>query len=170
MFIINSLQHAFIAAMLGVLVLAHPGDAPDKQKCSKPEAVVDPTYPAGQVWTYKTRNGESSSTLTILRIESLPRVGVIVHVRVDDVHFKNCTGGPSPTTIQHSPFAKAAIDKSVTGLLRTTQDVPDFESGYRDWIAHCGGVYTIGVAEMVDVNDRTFNAGLGCRSDYRARS
>jgi hypothetical protein len=97
-----------------------------------------------------------------LRIESLPRVGVIVHVRVDGVHFKNCTGGPSPTTIQHSPFTKAAIDKSVTHLLRTTQEVADFESGYRDWIAHCGGVYTIGVAEMVDVDDRTFNAGLGC--------
>jgi hypothetical protein len=162
MFIIDSLQNAFAAAMLGVLVLGQQGDASDKHKCSEPQAVVDSTYAAGQVWTYKTRQGESSSTLTILRVESLPKVGVIIHVRVDGVHFKNCTGGPSPTTIQHSPFTKAAIDKSVTHLLRTTQEVPDFESGYRDWIAHCGGVYTIGVAEMVDVDDRTFNAGLGC--------
>ena len=148
--------------MLAVLVLGQQGDASDKRQCPEPQAVVDSTYAAGQVWTYKTRQGESSSTLTILRVESLPKVGIIVHLRVDGVHFKNCTGGPSPTTIQHSPFTKAAIDKSVTHLLRTTQEVPDFESGYRDWMAHCGGVYRIGVAEVVDVDDRTFNAGLGC--------
>jgi hypothetical protein len=116
------------------------------------------------VWSYKARPNEGSSTVTILRIETLPNVGVIVHVRIDGVQFKNCKGGPAPTTIDHAPFTKIAMDKSVSRQLRTVPKLPEFEAGYEDWLAHCGGVYTVTVAEMVDADDATFNAGLGCKT------
>jgi hypothetical protein len=50
----------------------------------------------------------------------------------------------------------------VTQLLKI-EDVPDYSAGYQDWAAHCGGVDTIAVGNVVDVDDIAFNAGLGCK-------
>ena len=50
-----------------------------------PVVVSDSTYRPGQVSSYKARPGERSSTVTILRVETLPKAGVIVHVRIDGV-------------------------------------------------------------------------------------
>lgn len=152
--------------MLLVLILwgvQRPSPA-QKQACESPVAVKDEKYAPGQVWSYKARPGESASTVTILRVETLPKVGVVIHVRVDGIQFKNCTGGPAPNQIGHAPFTKQAIDQSVLRLLRTDSTIPDYETGYQDWLTHCGGVYTIEVAKMVDVDDATFSAGLGCKS------
>jgi hypothetical protein len=151
-------------ALLWSLLLSHQGQASDKRNCAAPQAAVDSTYSPGQVWSYKTRPGESSSTVTILRVETTPKIGTIIHVRIDGVRFKNCTGGSAPNTIEHAPFAKSALDKSVGHKLSTVTRLPDFEAGYGDWLAHCGGVYTITVAEMVGADDATFNAGLGCKT------
>jgi hypothetical protein len=46
--------------------------------------------------------------------------------------------------------------------LRSVSTLPDFEAGYSDWLDHCGGVYTLAIADVVSVDDITFNAGLGC--------
>jgi hypothetical protein len=116
----------------------------------------------GQVWSYKTRPGEESSTLTILRVEKTPKLGTIVHLRIDRVHFSNCTGGPSPEVIEHAPFTRAALEASVTMKVNSVTQVPAYDAGYKDWLSHCGGVYTITVDRMVAVDDATFNAGLGC--------
>jgi hypothetical protein len=148
MSISNFLRNMFWAVLLGGCVLSHQGEAADTRKCAAPQRTVDSTYSPWQVWSYKTR----------------PSEGVIVHVRIDGVQFKNCKGGPAPTTIDHAPFTKIAMDKSVSRQLRTVSELPEFEAGYKDWLAHCGGVYTVSVAEMVDVNDATFNAGLGCKT------
>jgi hypothetical protein len=66
-----------------------------------------------------------------------------------------------PTTIRDAPFSKVAIDKSVDRQVRTTPAIPAYEDGYKDWLEHCGDVYTATVAEVVV--DTTFNAGLGCQ-------
>jgi hypothetical protein len=159
-----SLRNTFRAIFLGGLVLSHQGEAADTRKCAPPQLSVDSTYSPGQVWSYKARPGEGSSTVTILRVETMPERGVIVHVRIDGVQFKNCKGGSAPTTIDHAPFSKTALDNSVIRKLRTVPELPEFEAGYKDWLAHCGGVYTITVAETVDADDTTFNAGLGCKT------
>jgi hypothetical protein len=164
MSISNFLRNMFWAVLLGGCVLSHQGEAADTRKCAAPQPTVDSTYSPGQVWSYKSRPSEGSSTVTILRVETSPKVGVIVHVRIDGVQFKNCKGGPAPTTIDHAPFTKIAMDKSVSRQLRTVSELPEFEAGYKDWLAHCGGVYTVSVAKMVDVDDATFNAGLGCKT------
>jgi hypothetical protein len=35
--------------------------------------------------------------------------------------------------------------------------------GYEQWRRDCGGVYAITVAQMLTVDEQTFNAGMGCK-------
>jgi hypothetical protein len=100
--------------------------------------------------------------VTILRLETLPKLGEVVHVRIDGVQFKNCTGGDAPREIGHAPFSRDAIEKSITTLRSQLHEVPDYQAGYTEWRSHCGGVYKISVAEVVELDDQTFNANLGC--------
>jgi hypothetical protein len=132
--------------------------------CPSPETVKDSKFYPGQVWQYKTRLGEEKSFLTILRVESLPKSGTIIHVRVDNVRLRNCTGGPEPDKFEHMPFTRDAIERSVTELLKKNSEIPDYKTGYDEWHSACGGVYTITVAEAVAVSEATFRSGLGCDS------
>lgn len=113
------------------------------------------------MWEYNTRPNEKGSTLTILRVESLPKLGLIIHIRVDRIRLRNCTGGPEPDKFEHMPFTREAIDGSVTKLVRENE-VPAFQSGYDEWRKACGGVYTILVAEAIAVGEETFRNNLGC--------
>jgi hypothetical protein len=158
----NMFRDSFMVVALVGLILTQQGLATDKQNCVQPQTVTDSTYRPGQVWSYKTRPGESSSTLTILRVESLGKIGIIVHVRIEGFQFRNCSGGPAPTTLEHAPFTKAALDNSVKSLLKTAPEVPDYKAGYDEWLSHCGGAYSISVAEVLEVDDTAFNSGLGC--------
>src|SRR5215471_15716123 len=112
---------------------------------TKLKEVSDPKYKPGQVWTYTTRPGEEQSTLTILRVEELSDKKRIVHIRVDHIRLKNCTGGPEPDNVQHMPFVRYALDASVIKLIRSG-DVPDYEEGYSEWRnawdTHKAGFYT----------------------------
>jgi hypothetical protein len=132
-------------------------------KCASPQATIDSKYSPGQVWSYKTRDGEGTSTITILRVETLPKVGTIIHIRIDGIALKNCSGGPIPKVIEHAPFSKDAIDRSVLKLVGQKENLPDYEAGYSDWKAHCGGVYTVTVAEMLAADEQTFNGGMNCQ-------
>ena|SRR5690348_3393559 len=132
--------------------------------CAQPTVTNDSKFHPGQVWKYKTRSHEKNSTLTILKIESLPKVGIIIHVRVDKVRLRNCTGGPEPDTIEHMPFSRDAIERSVTKLVKETT-IPDFQAGYNDWRSACGGVYTITVADAIKLDEDVFRKNLGCRPE-----
>jgi hypothetical protein len=135
--------------------------AQDKSKpCPEPIAASDKKFHPGQVWQYNTRPHEKGSILTILRIESLPK-GMIIHIRVDNVRLRNCTGGPEPDTFAHMPFTREAIEKSITKLVREGE-VPDFHDGYDEWRKACGGVYTITVAEAVAAGEEALRQNLGC--------
>ncbi len=127
--------------------------------------VRDKKYQPGQVWGYKTRPGEELSTLTVLRVEEEQLGKRIVHIHVDGVHLRNCTGGPEPNTVEHMPFAKESLDASITQELRKGS-VPSFKNGYSEWRKGWdegkAGFYTITVAQAVDVMQATFDRGLGC--------
>ena len=127
--------------------------------------VNDEKYKPGQVWSYKTRVGEEKSTITILRVEELADKKRIVHIRVDQIHLKNCRGGPEPESFEHMPFAREALDSSTVKLLNTGP-VPDFKNGYSEWRsawdANNAGIYSITVLEALDVSQATFDKGLGC--------
>ena len=103
-------------------------------------------YKPGQVWSFHTPADQPRALLTVLRVESHPKLGTIVHVALSGVSFPN--GG---TNVQHMPFSEAAIDKSVVSLVREGEQLPDFQGGYDEWRrafdAGHAGVFTISVAE-----------------------
>jgi hypothetical protein len=152
-----------VSALLLALHLFGPQlVAQDKSRpCPEPTETKDSKFRPGQVWQYKTRSHEQNSTLTILKIESLPKLGTIIHIRVEKIRLRNCTGGPEPDKFEHMPFARDAIERSVTKLLKESS-VPDFHDGYDQWRNDCGGVYTITVAEAITVGEETFKKNLGC--------
>lgn len=136
------------------------------KKCPVPQPAVDKKFIPGQVWEYKTRIGEEKSFLTILKVETFPKNVVIVHIRVDKVRLKNCSGGTEPETIEHMPFARDAVDKSVTRLLRVEANVPDFQAGYSEWSKACAGFYTISVADAIHADEAALNQGPDCQSHH----
>jgi hypothetical protein len=135
-----------------------------KSSPARLKEVTDSKFAPGQVWSYKTRPGEENSTLTVLRIESDGNK-TIVHIAIENVRMRNCTGGPEPDKFEHMPFAREALDQSVVSMLKKTK-VPDYEAGYSEWRkgwdAGKAGVYTISVAAALDVSQATFDQGLGC--------
>ncbi len=130
--------------------------------CAAPAAATDAKFVPGQVWAYKTNSGEEESTVTILRVETLGKVGTIVHVRVDGLHFRNCRGETLADNLPHAPFARAALEASVTKQIGRVSTLPAFEEGYGIWLRDCGGVYTVSVAQVVALDERTYPANLGC--------
>ena len=57
-------------------------------------------------------------------------MGTIVHVRVDKVRLRNCTGGPEPNKFEHMPFTRDAIERSVTHMVKQGR-VPEFQGRIR---------------------------------------
>lgn len=156
------LNATLASTLLLVTILGSSPSLQDKPRpCPQPTDATDAKFRPGQVWQYKTRPHERSSTLTILKVESLPNVGTIIHIRVDKVRLRNCTGGPEPDNFQHMPFARDAIERSVTKVV-STGSIPDFQAGYDEWRRACGGVYTITVAEAIQTAEDTFRKNLGC--------
>lgn len=140
--------------MSGTRVLARWSDA---QNYAEPPVLTELSaakYQVGETWKYKPRPGEEGSVLTIVRVESSPNFGVIVHISLAGLHIQNAHS-PHGTSgeIAHMPFSEAAIDKSVTSLVNTTSALPHFEDGYREWRTAFdqgkGGVFTITIAEAV---------------------
>jgi hypothetical protein len=158
--LLASILSAVLLGPLSATWIAQEKDRP----CPEPQPTEDSKFQPGQVWQYKTRPHEKNSTLTILKVESLAKIGVIVHIRVDKIRLRNCTGGPEPETFEHMPFSRDAIDRSVVKLVKDHTDVPDFAEGYKAWRKACGGVYTVTVAEALQAAETGFNEGLGCKS------
>jgi hypothetical protein len=155
-------RFAFLLAWLMVTGLIAPvGYSQSGRPCPVTAAVSDEKFVPGQVWSFESREFEPDATLTVLKVESMPKVGVIVHVRLDGIRLRNCSGGPEATSIAHAPFTREAVERSVGRIIRTVA-VPSFEDGYNDWKKHCGGAYTISVKEMVEVDEKTLNSGAGC--------
>jgi hypothetical protein len=113
-------------------------------------------YQVGERWHYRTRVGEEDSLLTVLKVESSQEFGVIVHVSLDGLRVENRRApGRVSETIGHMPFAEAAIDERVTTRAATGVSVAADNGGYdewrRAWDAGRAGVFTISVAEGVDL-------------------
>ena len=117
-------------------------------------------YKVGQVWSYKTRPEEKQSTFIVVRVESHPKLGNIIHIALRDLKLKK-PNGDFIEGANHLPFAEEAINKSAVKLVKEKADLPDYEEGYRQWReafdAGKAGVYTISVAEAVGVMEETLN-------------
>jgi hypothetical protein len=155
----------FIVASLATVATSLATFSSTRSEKTNLKEVKDDKYEPGQVWSYKTRSGEETSTLTILRVEAAPQSKRIVHIHVDGIKLRNCKGGNAPETVEHMPFAKEFIDASVAEVIRKIP-VPPYKNGYDEWRqgwdAGRAGFYTITVSQAIDVMQYTFNRGIGC--------
>ncbi|HZI86493.1 MAG TPA: hypothetical protein VFD48_06645 [Pyrinomonadaceae bacterium] len=117
-------------------------------------------YTVGQVWSYKTRSNEKKSSFIVLKVEHHPKLGNIVHIALRDLKLKK-PNGEFIETAGHLPFAEEWIDKSASKILKEKADLPKYEDGYGMWReafeAGKAGVYTITIAEAIDVMEATLN-------------
>ncbi|MEO8024038.1 hypothetical protein [Polaromonas sp.] len=114
----------------------------------------------GQVWKYKTRQGEEASTLTILKVESYKDLGRVVHIRVDAIRMTNPLKGNVVTDVPHLPFKEGAVKRSITELLRKSPEIPAFQEGYDTW----KNAYLTGKAGVFDTTvSATLTAMLGAK-------
>ncbi len=102
-------------------------------------------YQPGQVWAFKDSESEPDARVTVLRVDHIDTQGTVVHISVSGINLPN--GG---TVIGHMPFTEAALNQSVTTLLRSDAPLPDFKAGYEQWRWGGGGIFTISIAEAID--------------------
>jgi len=111
-------------------------------------------YSEGQVWEYKTRAGDEGSLLKIQRIEQSPgfeKYGSIYHISIVGFHL----GNPAvPPVLPHAPVSRETLDASVTRLSSDKREFPPADGGIAEWRQAQGGVFTISVAEIVDIIDQ----------------
>ena len=119
-------------------------------------------YKVGQKWSYKTRPNEKDSYLIVVKVENHPKLGNIIHIAVRDLKMKNPRSPDGISDkVNHMPFAEEAINKSAIKILKEKVDLPDYEEGYNMWReafdAGRAGIYTITLAEAVDVMEASLN-------------
>ncbi|MDK2012586.1 MULTISPECIES: hypothetical protein [unclassified Deinococcus] len=118
-------------------------------------ADVQIDFQAGQRWTYRTRPGEDTSTVLILRRDDEPS-GTVLHVALDGLRLGNphLPGGVQ-MELGHMPVTADALRASVLELIQVNAPLPADEGGYRQWreAADRGeaGVFTLTLAEILDV-------------------
>jgi hypothetical protein len=136
-----------IFGQLAMLALALMSGAP----------AVD-TYAAGQVWEYRHRAGEQASLLKIQAVEQEAGSATdaqIYHISIIGLRLRNPRLAP---VIPHSPVSKATLDASVLRQSKSSADFPDATEGIAEWRRAAGGVFTIPVADIVQIiDDQTAN-------------
>jgi hypothetical protein len=160
----NLLFIAAVAFTFSGTAVAQIGVAPKKD--TSLQDVTDAKFKPGDVWEYTSREGEERSTLTILKVDNSPELGVIVHIGVEKIKLANCRGGPSPESVPHMPFARKALDDSVTKKIASNRPLPNFREGYEEWkeaySKKKAGIYIVGVSSAVGVAEKTYRSGIGC--------
>ena len=132
---------------------------------------TDSTYRVGDVWEYRARSGEQASKFTVVKIDSSPNLGIIIHIAVDKLNWKTCQGDLLPQQVPHMPFAKKALEASAVRRVGTASKLPDFGDGYEEWrqafLKKKAGIYTIPIKDAVTVAEETWRKGLRCGSESR---
>ena len=119
-------------------------------------------FSEGQVWSYKTRPGEESSTLLINKIEADPALGPIYHISLFKVRVKNAHA-PSgfSSDLPHFPVSKETLEKSCVKRVGYSKPNPEYLEGYAQWKQAFeqgrAGIFTISVAEIVGVVEQTLS-------------
>lgn len=116
-----------------------------------------PHLAVGQEWSIGSLQG-STAKIVIGRIEPW-RDKIVVHVALVDIPLPPAgVAGNRVTEIAHAPFEESALAASLGDLVATAVTLPpDFESGYRQWKEHQGGIFTVPVSEVIALAQRTVN-------------
>lgn len=111
-------------------------------------------YKSGQVWKYKTRPGEESSLVYIVKIDKEKGYGNIYHIYVDGLKIRNSRiNGGIQHYLPHAPVDQKSLNDSVTDLLREGGPMPDISEGYGAWRepfdSGNAGVFDIPIAKII---------------------
>lgn len=128
--------------------------------CSKPESIPKATmeeskYKIGQVWKYRTREGEESSRIFIVRADPNEKLGTIYHLYIDGLKIKNPhIDSGIQDHLPHSPVSEKTLDESVTTLaIESSPNLPDVSEGYETWKQAFdkgeGGIFTIPASQII---------------------
>lgn len=116
-------------------------------------------YAVGQVWKYHHRHGEDGSRLMVLRIDTEPGYGNIVHVAVSGLSIR-APQAPNGyiREMGHLPFVEDAIDQSVTELVDTLPEPPAGD-GYAVWREAFdkgeAGVFTVPLGKLLALTEQS---------------
>ncbi len=119
-------------------------------------------FKPGQVWAYKTRLGEEKSLLTVVKVDSDPRMGNIVSVYLDGLQLMDTSGNSTyRTVIPHMAFAENTLKESVTRLIKAGADLPNYEEGYQAWLSEFnsggGSVFVVPVSKAIGTEEDLLN-------------
>ena len=120
-----------------------------------------PKFSPGQIWAYKNRPKDIGSLIKIYRIETLKHDEyqmVVYHISMVGVSLGDRA---IERQIGHLPVSKETLDKSVTKLVESEKeflDITAIDEGIAIWRKDEGGVFTISLAEIADVLERTLQS------------
>jgi len=121
--------------------------------------MTDSKYKTGEVWNYKTRDGENQSRIYIARIDRIEKYGNIYHISVDNLNIKNKhLKNGIQTVLPHIPVSQEALDLSVTTQTSNTEKTPDITEGYKQWKKDNGGVFTIPISKIIQYIEDIVNS------------
>ena len=131
---------------------------------ASPSVAAEVAVKEVECWSYATRPGEESSFLVIRKIETLPKLGEVIHVSVFDLKIKS-PSAPKGFTNQagHLPIAGANVRASLKAKVQKKIPDVDWKDGYRLWReaydAGKGGVFTKPVSECVGFLEEALTRG-----------
>lgn len=112
-------------------------------------------YAEGQVWEYRTRPSDPGSLLKIQKIDTDPRRPVnrvIYHISIIGIRLND----PAVRReISHVPVTREALDDSVIRTIPSRPTFPDVSDGIAEWRRVKGGVFTLPIAQIIDVVEQT---------------
>lgn len=109
------------------------------------------TYSVGQIWSYHHRPSDKGSLVRIASIEGTDD-GKIYHVSLIGLQF-SCNG--DARNISHLPVSETTMRNSLIASVKSDAEFPDAGEGIAEWRRAEGGVFTLGMAEIVDVLEQT---------------
>ncbi|ADV66538.1 hypothetical protein [Deinococcus maricopensis] len=143
------------SAALAASLSAWPAEAAPKPSTRTTMIKPNTRFQAGQVWAYRARPQDRGATLTVLRVDVHPRLGTLVHIRLDGLNLRNpYTPGGVQTDVPFLPLSARALESSVTFNLRDDAPTGDFQNVYDEWRAAFddgdAGVWSLPVRDIVD--------------------
>ena len=102
----------------------------------------------GQVWEFRARADEDHALVKIQQVDLSPDNGdEIFHVSLIGLR---CRHG---TELPHVPVSRQTLLASITRLARDYGQFPDHLEGLEEWRKAEGGVYSISLADIIEIGD-----------------
>lgn len=114
----------------------------------------------GQIWEYKTRKGEESSRITILKIEPDDKNNDrIIHLSISGLKMKSTLDGLTRIvdTLGHIPTSEKVIKPGLVKLIGNTRISEDMLEGIKQWKSAKGGIWTLSLAQTISTIEEGMN-------------